>query len=119
MELNNGSQGCIAKLAGSGGVATASCVIANQGPGTHNLAAYYLPNPTFGSSVSPKKLLTIKKANSKTFLKLSTKQVREGQEQLERFSVTVLPQFTSIEPSGSVAIKSSSTTPLQDFFEAW
>jgi len=110
VELTNGSQDCIAKLAGSGGIATGSCAIPKQGLGTYGFVASYLPNPTFGSSASGKKTLTITKASSTTALKLSHTKVTFGDEQAAVIAVTVSPQYPGTTPTGTVTVKESGKT---------
>ena len=51
----------------------------------------------------------VAKASSKTALRLSSKEVTYGNEQVERLSVTVFPQYVGT-PTGRVTIKESGTT---------
>jgi hypothetical protein len=62
------------------------------------------PSSAVSNSVSPAK------ATSKTSLKLSSKKVTYGDEQVEHLSVTVSPQHSGSTPTGSVTIKVSATT---------
>jgi hypothetical protein len=110
VELSNGSQDCVAKLAGSKGIATGSCVVAKERLGTYGFVASYLPNPTFGSSASRKKALTITRANSTTVLKLSRSKVTYGNEQAAAIAITVLPQYPGLTPTGTVTVKESGKT---------
>jgi hypothetical protein len=51
---------------------------------------------------------TVVKATSKTALRLSAAKVTFGKEQVERFSVTVAPQFAGTAPTGRVTISNGS-----------
>jgi hypothetical protein len=62
------------------------------------------PSSAVSNSVSPAK------ATSKTTLKLSSKKVTYGDEQVEHLSVSVTPQHSGTTPTGTVAIKASATT---------
>jgi hypothetical protein len=110
VELSDGSQHCIAKIAGSKGIATGSCSVAKEAPGRHTFVASYLPNPTFGSSASGPKTVTITKAGSSTRLELSHTKVVYGGEQVVTMALTVSPQYPGSTPTGSVTVKESGKT---------
>jgi hypothetical protein len=62
------------------------------------------PSSAVSNSVTPAK------ATSETSLKLSSKKVTYGDEQVEHLSVTVSPQHPGTTPTGTVTIKASATT---------
>jgi hypothetical protein len=108
--VTDGRRHCLAALGGSHGVATGSCSITEKAAGRYSLKASYPGDTTFRSSSTPQSTpFTIGKATSKTSLKLSSTTVTYGQEQTERLSVTVSPQFPGLSPTGTVAIRESTT----------
>jgi len=82
---------------------------AKFGPGTVTVAAYYGGAIVFQTSHSVAQTFTVVKATTKTALALSASAITFGQEQSERLSVAVAPQFGGI-PAGTVTIKAGSRT---------
>jgi hypothetical protein len=108
--VTDGRRDCLAALSGSHGVARGSCSITEKTAGRYSLKASYPGDTIFRSSSTPRSTpLTIGRATSKTSLGLSSTTVTYGQEQTERLSVTVSPQFPGSSPTGVVAIKESTT----------
>jgi len=83
---------------------------AKLGAGTHRVAAYYGGDSDFDPSVSGKDSLVIGKASSRAALTLSPTKVTYGDEQVEKFSVTVTPQFAGTTPTGKVAVMAGTLT---------
>jgi hypothetical protein len=80
-------------------IAVGRCVIdANQAGDANYLAA-----------TEATQSFRIAKGTSKTTLKLSTRKVTYGNEQVERLSVIVSPQFAGLAPTGRVTISKSGT----------
>jgi len=73
------------------------------------VAAYYGGAIVFQTSHSVAQTFTVVKATTKTALALSASAITFGQEQSERLSVAVAPQFGGI-PAGTVTIKAGSRT---------
>jgi lysozyme len=108
--VSDGTRTCPAVLSGSGGVATGSCNITEETAGPHSLTAHYPGDSNWhSSSTASATSVTVGKATTKTVLKLSKSSVAYGDEQAEKLSVTVSPQFAGSIPTGSVTIKESST----------
>ena len=80
-----------------------SCTVpaAKLGPGTVSVNAFYGGGISFQTSQSGAETFTVKKAAAKTRLALSKSPVTFGQEQAERLSVSVSPQFGGT-PAGKV-----------------
>ena len=91
------------------GVGSCTIPAAKFGPGTVHLAAFYGGGISFQTSQSFTHTLTVKKATSRTALTLSRSSVTFGQEQAERLSVAVAPQFAGT-PTGPVVVKAGSKT---------
>jgi predicted RNA-binding protein with TRAM domain len=79
-------------------------------PRTFSVYATYAPNTSFvgSGSFKTKTLLTVAKASTKTALKLSAARVTFGDEQVERLSVSVSPQYSGAIPTGAVTISGTS-----------
>ncbi|MCW2930439.1 MAG: pentapeptide repeat protein, partial [Actinomycetia bacterium] len=77
--------------------------------GTQHLTASYNGSADFGTSASAAGTLTVAKATSKTALSLSATKVTYGDEQAERLTVTVSPQYGGT-PGGTVTVKSGTVT---------
>jgi len=75
--------------------------------GSRNLVATYNGSAVFGRSASAKQTLSVVKETTKIVLKLSFAKVAYGHEQLERLSVTVLPQYSGRAPTGTITITDS------------
>ena len=98
---------CMAKLKAGAG----SCKISATTAGEQDFTASYGGSLNDASSATPAATTVIVgKATTKTALKLSGSRVTYGDEQAERLSVTVSPQFAGVVPSGKVTLKESTTT---------
>ena len=95
---------CVIKLASAKG----SCSLTSfELPArTFSVYASYTRNATLVGSTTfaTKTSLSVAKASTKTSLKLSAAKVTYGNEQLERVSVSVSPEYAGQLPSGSVTI---------------
>ena len=105
--VSDGTNVCMAKLnAGAG-----SCKISATTAGDQDFTASYGGSLNDASSATPAATpVIVGKATTKTALKLSGSRVTYGDEQAERLSVTVSPQFAGVVPSGKVTLKESTTT---------
>jgi hypothetical protein len=109
--VTDGTRSCLATLSGSNGTASGKCSVTEKTAGDHSLRASYSGDSIFGSgSVSGLTAVRVSKANSKTILKISAIKVAYGDEQVNRLSVTVSPEFPGVTPSGTVEVKVSTTT---------
>jgi hypothetical protein len=98
---------CTLTLAASSGTCT---LTPTKFPaGTTQLTATYSGSAYYAASTSATKTLTVAKAASKTTLTLSAATIIYGQEQAERLTVSVSPQYTGT-PAGKVTIKSGTAT---------
>jgi hypothetical protein len=97
---------CTAKLANSRG--TCSPTPISLGAGSFKLVADYSGDSYFNTSVSSGHYLLVLKAKSAPSLALSALRITYGQEQKERFSVTVKAQYSGV-PLGTVTISSGKT----------
>jgi hypothetical protein len=110
--VNVGNAVCIAALTPGGSGGSGSCSI----PNTALLAGSYTATGTYGgdadlsASRSAPIAFTVKRATSKTVLKLSKSTVTFGDEEVEVLSVTVKPEFVGSTPSGTVTVTQSTTT---------
>jgi hypothetical protein len=93
----------------SSGTGSCSAKARALAPGRYPLVATYSGSGVFDTSASAADTLTVAKASSKTALRVSKKTITYGDEQAERLSVTVSPQFTGSTPSGTVTVKESKT----------
>ena len=107
--VSDGTSSCQASLSGSNGIATGSCQITEQAPGTYSLAASYPGDPRFDSSHESAVRVGIAKAKSRTSLKLSTASVVYGNEKTLKLTATAAPQFTGT-PGGVVTITDGQAT---------
>jgi len=71
---------------------------------TYTVYATYGRNTSFVGSTSPKRSLAVAKATTKTTLKLSETRVTYGNEQRDRLSVSVFPQYSGAMPTGPVTL---------------
>jgi hypothetical protein len=111
VEVTDGFRTCTAaSLAGSGGVATASCSITEDAPGSYPLVAIYEPNGSFGGSTSTSSPLSVGQETSATSLALSAGRVVYGHEQVPAVTVTVDPEYSGLTPTGTVTVKAGSTS---------
>jgi hypothetical protein len=78
--------------------------------GTYYLVATYGGSANFKGSTSAKETLTVAKATTKTALKLLTRKVIYGHEQVEHVSVTISIQYPGMAATGTVTIKASART---------
>ena len=105
--VSDGTKVCMAKLKTGAG----SCKISATTAGEQDFTASYGGSLNDASSATPAATTVIVgKATTKTALKLSGSRVTYGDEQAERLSVTVSPQFAGVVPSGKVTVKESTTT---------
>jgi hypothetical protein len=105
-----GTRTCTAALKGSAGVSSGSCKITEPGPGRYHVSASYAAQGSFaGSTTVTSRLLTVRKAEARARLRLSSPSVRYGHEQRERLSVTITPQYSGT-PGGKVVIVAGSKT---------
>jgi len=96
---------CTITLAGGKGACT---IVPSQfAAGRVKLIADYEGGGGFARSVSPARTFAVARATSKTTLELSAANVTYGDEQSERFSVRVWPQFSGT-PQGRVTVKAGS-----------
>jgi hypothetical protein len=88
-----------------------SCTVPSTrfGPGTIGVTAFYGGGISFQTSRSVAQTFTVRKAATRTRLTLSASSVTLGQEQAERLSVTVAPQFGGT-PAGTVGLKAGART---------
>jgi hypothetical protein len=103
--VSDGKRSCIADLTGGIG----SCRITEPATGHYELTATYGGDGNFDASGAPAKALTVAKATSRTALELSASKVTYGDEQAERVSVTVSPEFGGT-PAGTITVKTGTTT---------
>jgi hypothetical protein len=78
--------------------------------GTHAIVAYYLGSIDFRTSATGTAYVGVAKASSGTGTVLSTSRVTYGDEQGERVSVKVSPEFAGTTPTGTVTVMESTTT---------
>jgi len=99
---------CVITLTASKG----SCTLSGTrlGGGTYHLVATYAASTDFASSASASETLTISSATSRTALSLSTSTVTYGDEQADRISVAVSPQYAGSTPTGTISIVRATTT---------
>ena len=107
--VSDGTRSCQASLSGSNGIATGSCQITEQAPGTYSLAASYPGDPRFDSSHGTAARVAVAKATSRTSLKLSAASVVYGNEKTLKLTATAVPQFTGT-PGGVVTITAGQAT---------
>ena len=107
--VSDGTRSCQASLSGSNGIATGSCQITEQAPGTYSFAASYPGDPRFDSSHGSAARVAVAKAKSRTSLKLSTASVVYGNEKTLKLTATAAPQFTGT-PGGVVTITAGQAT---------
>jgi hypothetical protein len=98
---------CVIRL--SSDAATCRLAATRLGAGSYHLVASYSGNSDFDPSAVGGATLTIARAGSATFLRLSTAKVTLGAEQAAHLSVTVLPEFAGT-PTGHVIVRDASTT---------
>jgi len=96
--------GSSCRISLSGG--TGSCALSTKsfGVGTHIFKASYGGSSIFNASASGKAVFTVYRSKTTTSLKLSVKKVTYGDEQRERLSVSVSPQYSGLTPTGTVSI---------------
>jgi large repetitive protein len=99
---------CSITLASGHGSCTLSSTQLPAAP--YHLVATYSGNKKFAKSTSAQEALTVTKATALTALAVSTAKITHGDEQVERLSVTVTPQFASSTPTGTVTVKESTVT---------
>jgi hypothetical protein len=97
---------CVITLKGGKGSCKVSTL--NYAPGTVKFSASYNGGARFKPSRSSTVSLKLLKAATKTSLSLSAASVKYGNEQAERLSVRVAPQFTGTPP-GKVTVRAGST----------
>ena len=104
----SGTALCVITLSAGKG----SCMLsANRlNKGIYHLSATYGGSANLDGSMSAKETLLVDKAATKTVLTLSTTTVTYGQEQTERLSVVVSPQYAGTMPTGMVTVRTSATT---------
>jgi hypothetical protein len=93
---------CVIKLSAGKGSRVLSA--AQLSAGTYHLIAIYGASSDFKSSESHTETMTVARASTRTGLGLSAGNVTYGDEQAERFSVAVYPQFAHLRPTGTVTI---------------
>jgi alpha-tubulin suppressor-like RCC1 family protein len=107
--VSDGTRSCQASLSGSDGVATGSCQITEQVPGTYSFTASYPGDANFDSSHASAARVAVAKAKSRSSLKLSAASVVYGNEKTLRLTATAAPQFAGT-PGGIVTITASQAT---------
>jgi hypothetical protein len=92
--------------------AKGTCVVAaaKLAAGSDRLVASYGGAATFATSTGAAVTLTVAKATTSTTLALSATSVVIGKETVEKLSVTVAPQYAGTTATGTVTIKSRTTT---------
>jgi len=106
--VSDGEQNCDARLSGSNGSATGSCLITEQAANSYGLTATYAGDDNFtASSTSSATMVSVARASSRTVLALSHAKVTYGNEGVERLSVTVSPEFADSAPTGAVTVMES------------
>ena len=92
--VSDGTQSCQAPLSGGNGVATGSCPITEQAPGTYSFTASYPGDPNFDSSQTPSPAtVTVGQAPSSTSITSTTSNPVAGQ------PVTATVQVTGSSPA--------------------
>jgi hypothetical protein len=108
--VTDGQRTCEASLSGSNGIASGSCTITEDAVGAYAFTASYPGDtnldPSATTSGAP---VTVGKASSRTRLDLSPLTTTYGEEQLERLSVTVSPEYAGPQPTGVVTIAAGTT----------
>jgi hypothetical protein len=99
---------CVITLSAAKGSCTLSA--ATFSPADYDVEAVYAVSTDFGSSGSPEVPLTVSRATTTLGLSLSNSSVTYGNEQVERISVWVSPEFAGLLPTGTVNVTRSTTT---------
>lgn len=102
----SGATSCKAVVSGTGGEASGSCTLAEMSSGSHTFTASYPGDANWDASVaSSGATVKVGTARSKTLLTLSKSKLALGDEQIEKLSVVVSPQYAGSTPTGKVTIK--------------
>jgi hypothetical protein len=103
-----GTSLCLITLSAGKGSCTLSAKRLNAG--TYKLTATYGGSRDLNGSMSAKETLIVVRAATRTALTVPEMTVSYGQEQTERLSVVVSPQYGRTMPTGSVTVKTPMTT---------
>ena len=112
--VSDGTRSCQAVLSGAGGLATGSCAITEQVPGSYSFTASFPGDANYPAGTSRPEPVTVTRAATTTKLSLSSTSVTYGQEQALVFSVTVALQYSGT-PGGQVLITSGQAQASTSF----